>query len=257
MRRTFLLLFIFTVALAIGSCKKEYSFEGDLEPGKHCIDCAYLPLCDSSTFRYVDSTAAGVDTLDNIVYILSDTTVHGVRYSSVSGFDQLGQGLLYNCANGDYRLLVAVPDMGINIDSIVNDFIQANPLPIPIPLPTISLPTQFSTRIVKTSLPVNGTWTDTVYSLTIPFLANVFVGIDYTILEKGVTRSVLGKSYGNVIHVQGKVRAAVSATGFPIPPIPLDFATDYYLAKDVGLVEVDIRQDGIPQLSSKLWSYHR
>jgi hypothetical protein len=54
---------------------------------------------------------------------------------------------------------------------------------------------------------------------------------------------------------KGKCGLSISVSGLPVPPLPLDVATDYYLSRGVGLVEVEIRQDGVPQLLSKLWSH--
>jgi hypothetical protein len=202
---------------------------------------------------YVDSTAAGIDTTKNGILLDGDTTISGTRYARVGGFATLGQSLLFNCDNNDYRIVLPVPDPGINIDSLLNELLQGSPLPIPPGL--FQLPTKFSTSILKASKPAGATWTDTIYKLTIPFVANIFAGVDYTLLEKGVQRQLFGKTYTDVFHVQGKVRITISATGITIPPIPLDVATDYYLSKGVGLIELNVKEGGTTQVSSRLYSY--
>jgi hypothetical protein len=58
------------IATAI-SCQKELHGDGTtttttttnppVVPPKVCVNCEYLPVCDSSVYIYVDSTSSGVD----------------------------------------------------------------------------------------------------------------------------------------------------------------------------------------------------
>ncbi|MCW3074320.1 MAG: hypothetical protein JWP69_1389 [Flaviaesturariibacter sp.] len=247
-----LLLPFFLLAFFL-SCKKDYSYEGGIYSNKKCLHCPYLPLCDSSQFVYVDSTLAGIDTMRNGILLAGDTTISGLRYARVNGFSTLGQGLLFNCDNNDYRILTPVPDPGINIDSLLRELLQGNPIPLP---PGIfQLPAKFSTSILKASKPAGATWTDTIYKMSVTFLANVFAGVDYTLLEKGVQRQVFGKTYNDVFHVKSKVRISITATGITIPPIPSNVVTDYYLAKGVGLIEMNLRENDTLQVNSRLYRY--
>src|SRR5690349_14579489 len=99
------------------SCQKE--LEGDVTPttpttntptpaapaAKVCINCEYLPVCDSSVYVYVDSTASGIDSNRSVVKILKDTLVGGVKYSGVSTLGFFDNGAYYNCDAQEYKVL--------------------------------------------------------------------------------------------------------------------------------------------------------
>ncbi|MBA2746349.1 MAG: hypothetical protein H0U44_09005 [Flavisolibacter sp.] len=228
------------------SCKKEYSFEGG--NFKNCISCTYLPVCDSSQYVYVDSTPTSVDTLHNTMYILGDSTINGKLFKKVSGFATFNTGLYANCDNQDYRLLFPLAALGLNLDSIVNDLLQQ--VPIPIPPGLISVPSTVETSVLKANLPTNSTWTDVIYQVNIPFLFSFSMGLEYTLLEKNVPRTVYQKTYNDVIHVKSVLK--INSTQINIP---LDFEIDYYFAKDVGIIEVHITEANAVTRVLKLHSY--
>ncbi|MER3463204.1 MAG: hypothetical protein C4329_01000 [Chitinophagaceae bacterium] len=242
------------LAFLISSCAKEYSYEGGgtLANARKCIACSYLPICDSSTFVYVDSNGRRIDTTRGTATILNDTTVNGITYTKVAGYATFGQGLWYNCANGDYKVLLSLSGFGINIDSIVHALLQTVQSPIPIPSNLIQVPDKFRTSILKTTLPVGGAWRDTIYSLSFPPLISIFLGLDYKILEKGVTRTVFNHTYNNVIHVQAKMAATLPA-GINIP---LTYTMDYYFSQDVGLIEAEAKNGTTLMQNSRLFAYH-
>ncbi|HEY0750680.1 MAG TPA: hypothetical protein VGD26_05980, partial [Chitinophagaceae bacterium] len=70
-----LLLLATILSLFLAGCKKEYSYEGGYI-NDNCINCAYLPVCDSSQFTYIDSTLAGVDTVRTTMFLLGDTMIN-------------------------------------------------------------------------------------------------------------------------------------------------------------------------------------
>ena len=112
----YLLLFTFSVVLL--GCKKEYSDEDGAQSALKCVNCSYLPLCDSSQFVYVNATATGTDTTRNTVSILGDTVVNGKKFTRVSSIAAFDQGLLYNCDNQEYKVLVSLAALGVNTDSL-------------------------------------------------------------------------------------------------------------------------------------------
>lgn len=136
----------------------------------------------------------------------------------------------------------------MNLDSIVNDLLQQ--LPIPIPPNLIQVPSQFRTTILKAGASVNQSWTDTLFNASQPPLFSLFAGIKYTIKEKGVQRTVLQKSYPNVFHVKGEV-----ILNSPLGNMPLGSTIDYYFAKEVGFIEIEVNDGTSAQLNSKLFSY--
>jgi hypothetical protein len=246
MKRHHLLLVICAVGLIL-SCQKEISWEGETSSVK-CVDCSYLPFCDSSVFVYVNTSTNGVDTVTSIPRILGDTTINGQKFTKISAVSFFDEGLLYNCANEEYKVLFSTASLGLDIDSIVNELLQQ--LPIPIPPNLIQVPSQFKTTILKAGASVNQSWTDTLFSVSQPPLFSLFAGVKYTIAAKGVQRTVLQKSYSNVIHVKGEV-----VLNSPLGAMPLGTTIDYYFAKDVGFIEIEVNDGTSVQMNSKLYSY--
>ena len=113
-----LLLLATILSLFLAGCKKEYSYEGGYI-NDNCINCAYLPVCDSSQFTYIDSTVAGVDTVRTMMFILGDTLINGNKFSKITPLAAFSQGLLYNCNNQEYKSFFSIAGLGINLDSVV------------------------------------------------------------------------------------------------------------------------------------------
>jgi hypothetical protein len=236
------------VLLAWG-CSKDYSYEGG-NANRRCVDCEYLPVCDSSFFRYVDSNGTRIDTLDNQMFVLGDSTINGRRYSKVSGFATFNTGLFANCDNGDYRLLFPLTALGINLDSMLNALLQVPGSPFPIPPGLIRAPQTITTSVLKVGVPVGGTWLDTIYNLSLPPLVTLFAGLRYTVVAKGVQRTVFSNTYNDVIHVRSTTQVISTLISLPV-----NFSIDYYFAKGVGLIEVQVRQPTGPERVLKLYSY--
>jgi hypothetical protein len=236
----------FVFLLVFISCKKEYSQEGS--SNKKCIHCIYLPVCDSSVFVYTDSSSTGLDTLTNVMSVFGDTTINGKTFTAVSGFATFNTGLYANCDNQDYRLLFSTAALGINIDSLINDLLTQ--LPFPIPPGLVNFPSTIQTSVLKANLAANATWTDTIYQLAIPPLLSFNVGINYTLVAKGLQRSIYQNNFTNVIHVKSELAVVSSLIN-----VPLDLSIDYFFAKDVGLVEVQVSQAAVLQRVLKLYSF--
>ena len=124
-------------------------------------------------------------------------------------------------------------------------------LPIPLPPGLIQIPKQIKTSFLKTTVPLNGIWTDTIYSLSFPPLLSIFAGLEFKVIEKNVQRTVFQKTYPNVIHVSGKLKFVSTLGSFPIPA----YVVDYFFAKDVGIIEIQIRNNNVLTRVTKLWSY--
>jgi hypothetical protein len=193
---------------------------------------------------YVDSTAAGVDTLSSTLAILGDTTINGRKFTRITPFAAFNQGLLYNCDGGDYRIYQPVPDLGIDIDSLIQI------LGLPFPIGPVPIPSKIETTILKTNVAAGTTWSDTVFTFSPLPMFSVVAKLDYKLEEKGAQRIVLGKVYNNVIHVSSRLNIAV-----PLVTIPFDFLVDYYFAESIGIIETKVVSNGILQAQSKLLSY--
>ena len=244
MKHLGVLLILLLCAIA---CQKEISFgndSGTTNPPSsvRCTGCSYLPVCDSTSVTYIDSTAIGTDTTENILLILGDTTINGRKFTKVSPSSIFAQGLLYSCDGGDYRIYQPVPDLGIDIDSLAQS--------LRLPLGTVPIPSHIQTTILKTSANAGTTWTDTVFQFTpVPFFS-VLAKLDYKLEEKGIQRTVLGKVFTNVIHVGSKLNIAI-----PMVPLPIDVTIHYYFADGVGIIETITLNSGVVEAQSKLYQY--
>jgi len=240
-------LSLLVMAMAMLACQKEISF-GDGNATNNppssvrCTGCSYLPVCDSTMLTYIDSTAMGTDTTENILLILGDTTINGRKFTKISPSSIFAQGLLYNCDGGDYRIYQPVPDLGIDIDSLAQS--------LGLPVGTVPIPSHIQTTILKTSANAGATWTDTVFQFTpVPFLS-VVAKLDYKLEQKGIQRTVLGKVFTNVIHVSSKLNIVI-----PMVPLPVDVTIHYYFADGVGIIETTTANSGVVESQTRLYKY--
>jgi|GEM_PF-1612330 len=261
--------------LLLAGCAKEYSFEGNgnlpATQQRRCINCAYLPLCDSSEFTYlIDTTGTGGDTATGVVQLLNDTLIGGKTFAKVSGFAAFNTGLLYNCDDQEYRMMLTLAQFGLNADSLRALINQLPPNPqFPINPASIQIPDRYAATILKANAPQGATWIDTLtrFNVTfqpsgipIPLSIPIYIGIEYKLLQKNVSYSVLGNNYTNVMYVQGKPTYGIAgALPIPLPitlpPFPGDFRIDFRLSRDVGLIEMAAANGPDPLLSARLLRY--
>ncbi|HMD01285.1 MAG TPA: hypothetical protein VKH37_14090 [Ferruginibacter sp.] len=107
--------------------------------------------------------------------------------------------------------------------------------------------TQIEAIYLKDNLSAGGTWSQN-YSITVPgFPLAVPVTLSYTIAEKGISRTVNGTAYSNVIHVT----TAISSSLIPSANLTSDIHS--YYAPKYGLIEntnkVNLNYMGITQNS--------
>lgn len=222
----------FVVILAVLACRKERSQEGANITGKRCIGCDYLPVCDSSIYRYTDSTSAGIDTFDNVVRILGDTMVAAVQFSKVSLPGILGDSLLYNCNAQEYRALINLAALGLNAGAIADSL-----LGFPLPSGTIPAFGVMPVTLLKTTVDAGATWKDVLYKVSNP-LFNVEVSMDAVLKEKGLSWMVAGKNYTDVMHVSMAVNLVMQTA-----PAESLANFDIYYAKGAGIIESRISDE--------------
>ena len=244
-----LLLLATILSLFLAGCKKEYSYEGGYS-NDNCINCAYLPVCDSSQFTYIDSTIAGVDTVRTTMFLLGDTMINGNKFSKITPMAAFSQGLLYNCNNQEYKSFFSIAGLGINLDSVVNELVLTLPLPAPVPPNLIQVPENAIITFLKVNASDNATWMDTLIDVGLPPLLTGYVGLEHKVMAKNITRLIFQNSFGKVIHVQSTLRIITSLTS-----IPVDLSIDTYYAKDVGIIEMEVKNAGESQVLSKLYEY--
>lgn len=92
---------------------------------------------------------------------------------------------------------------------------------------------QLEDLYLKENSPVGTTWAETV-NLTIPGIpVPVPVTITYTVLETGITRTVNGIVYTDVIHISGKITSTL------LPPANLVTDLQNYFARKYGIIETN------------------
>lgn len=227
------------------SCQKELNFDGGGSgtTPKVCIGCAYLPVCDSSIYTYVDSTAQGIDTNRSTIELLGDSTIGGLKYNRVSTLGFFEQGVLYNCDAQAYKVYVNLAALGFDLQDIIDSLTAG----LPFPPGLITPPQQVLITILKADAQAGATWKDVILKPTIP-LINLEVAINHTLVRRDFTYTVLGKNYPNAIEVESIV--ALAGT----PPIPsLSFLTlRIVYARDIGILEGRISANGSTTLLRKL-----
>ncbi len=203
------------------SCQKEIDINlggtnnngggGGTNNNSNCKACAYLPYCDGATYSYYD-TLMGVAPVisSDILKFIKDTVFSGKTFHKFTASSS-PTAVYTNCTSG--ITTTAIFDVGVTGGTI----------------------SQVIIRPLQENLPVNGIWNDTlVNGLGQPVIYK------YVINEKSIIRTLSGKTFNDVIHVQVETGVEVAGFGFFVTNM-----SDYYYAKNVGLIEALItNEDG-------------
>jgi hypothetical protein len=190
-----------------------------------CKSCSYVPMCDGSSYTYIDTTASGVNppSVSNLTFLI-DTTIDGAAYKK---FSSSGNGnIYYNCLAGVSTIVTfnSTSMGGVSVARIDQTLLKANS-------------------------PVGTTWQN-----SINLGSGITAQYDWSIVAKGIPHTVLGISFPDVIQVHLSMSTIVPLVG-TIPSAE----GDYYYAKNVGLVDNELYDisSGIPvlQLHRVLQSY--
>ena len=216
MKTKFVYLFILSAILF--SCKKELSFEngtgnaggggtvGGTGGTAGCKDCIYIPMCDGSWYTYNDTITGTTQIATDTLKYAKDTTIGSLTFKKFYS-STVQNSTFTNCTNGVTRIITynAVGASGSTVSAI-------------------------DLTLLKANLAVNSTWTDIIVN---PIGQQVQY-ID-SIKEKGVSRTVSGINYPDVIHVFVTTGIDIAGIGFIVTN-----TTDYYYARGVGLIEAII-----------------
>ncbi len=208
---------VLLTGLILAACEKEYSAENGYLPGAGgnngggggggttgCKSCTYQPWCDGSVYTYIDTSGGTGTPSTSTLDIISDTTIDGKTYAKTLSE---GNYSYHNCTAGVTSLVAfnAVTGGGSTVERV-------------------------NTTILKENSPVGTTWTE--INPTAAGVDNVY---DYEIIAKGISRTVLGVTYPDVIQVHQVLSVTIPIFG------AMDISeTDYYFAKNVGLIESEI-----------------
>ncbi|WP_143056549.1 hypothetical protein [Chitinophaga sp. YR573] len=182
--------------MGLFSCKKEKSSETIYEV------CGYAPYTTESTFDYV-YVSNTQDTLAYTLIVTGDTLINGDRFSILNN----GYTSQYiRCDNGRYFLFefgISVP--GYERPDGVRLFLYDNKS-------------------------VGATWADTITAVA---SGQPQIGLlQYTILQQGGFRTVMGHEYANVIGVRQDASVLIDSTVHLLGTI-----ATYYYAQDVGYIQ--------------------
>jgi len=227
------------IAIFASSCKKNKPDVPAPPPSPYTTSTA------NSVWYYQNTDTSGTPDITN------DTTKSTNRDTTVSS---IVYHVYTNTALGDneYRKVNAV-------NATDNDYVQLFNTDFdgttPVYAPYIYL---------KDYLAVNGSWTQ---NFTVKINGtSAPASITNTIMEKGISRTVNGQAYTDVVHVQSVLNTSFTINFPPFPPIPVTVTRteQLYYARRFGLIESSTIQTinapglpGFPQTnatSSKLSS---
>ncbi|SKA16778.1 hypothetical protein SAMN04488128_1021273 [Chitinophaga eiseniae] len=201
-------LFLAGCALLI-ACSKEMSHDGTGFP-----TCDYAPYTTGSSFSYIDVNLTQ-DTLAYTLTVSGDTTVNGNTYKMV-GDDSVF--FCSSCKDGIYTQIASIfTFQGYKADSLQLTYL-------------------------KETAAMGSSWSDTV-TISNGTLTTKAV-LQHTIVQKGVTKTVNGKNYPDVIAVKLDASAIVLNN-----PVTIGTISTSYYAKGIGLIEADQADDTIKLVS--------
>lgn len=100
---------------------------------------------------------------------------------------------------------------------------------------------------LKDNVAVGGTWTGSSISPPGTGATATYTG---TLKETGISKTVNGITFNNVYHTQIVLQYTISGT-----TLPTQDTTDYYIAKGVGIIEIDTNTSGLTTKTA-IVSYH-
>lgn len=177
------------------NCSKEDS------PG-NVATTNYSPLTVGSFWVYSYKQNANPAVTDTLTALSKDTSINSKNYKVLGSSANIGNSYLTKIDSNYYRF-ASYPAIG-----------------------------SFEELYLKDNRDVNSPWTNTVTfnypGVPIPLTAN----LTYTIKEKGISYTVAGKSYSDVIHV--RLDASIAVAGGNVG------GGDFYYAKNIGLISGNI-----------------
>ncbi|MBC7423430.1 MAG: hypothetical protein H7334_08275 [Ferruginibacter sp.] len=197
-----ILLAFLAISIAIISCKKDKSI-----PASATTD-NYMPFTANSTWQYKTVNNLMVNN-DSVIYTVTssnrDSTINSKIYHVLTTTN--GPNQYRNITGNDYYTFQALPQAlgGSAVETIY----------------------------LKDNIAANGNWSQ-LYNITASGLP-VTINLLNTIAEKGISRTVNGIAYTDVIHVTTTL--SVSLLGSPLPTGAVITDIQNYYAKKVGMIE--------------------
>jgi hypothetical protein len=190
--------------LLLISCKKS----GSGNPPPPANPTSYLTITAGNSWNYElvnnPSTSPSTSTY-TITCSNTDTTINGRGYRIFNRTDALSKEYYYT-KDDDYYEYLALP--------LLDGF-------------------KFENLYLKSNLAAGATWTQTLPPVTYAGITANISKLD-TLKEKGISLTVKGKNYSDVIHVASGLKLV--SLSFPIPGLVLTSSIHCYYAPNVGRI---------------------
>jgi hypothetical protein len=220
--KKYILSFITITALLFSACKKD----NDNKPGDNATG-AYQPFTTGSTWSYRNETESvpglasaeeadidtTVNTMTDATKVYNGKTFH--KLISVTGIET--ESTYFGFTNHIYY------NHSFNEDADAE----------------LELP------YLNDEKDVNGTWVTPLVVEGSP--DSQLLG---TIVEKNINKTILGKTYNNVVHSKLELQSKIGGTFTTI------FSFDFYVAKNIGVVGIYTSYNGSQFAKSELISYN-
>ena len=193
---------IFLILCVFISCKKEES-----APVTTTSSDTYMSYSANSTWNYeVTDNIAGDSTGYVVTSTNSDTILNGKKYHIFTNSSDTANEF-YNVTGNDYYTFQGLP-------AALGGSTEEN-------------------LYLKDNAAVNAAWSQQypISASGVSFIVNV----TNTITEKGISKTVNGTVYNDVIHVTTSI--AVSVFGTPLPAGAITTDIENYYAKQVGMIQ--------------------
>jgi len=176
-----------------------------------CKSCSYIPVCVGTKYTYeIDNNGSVLTLVEELLAPETDTTVNGVVYKKIQAKYDYSNGTsnknfgYYNCTNNTTTVF-AYQVTSVSGNSTV-EFMKST--------------------ILKANEPAMATWQDVITNQ-----GGQQVTMTFTLAEKDISHTVLGKTFDSVMHVSYVQTVNLLGT-------EIETGTgDYYYAKNIGLID--------------------
>jgi hypothetical protein len=217
------LLLLLPLLAVLNSCTKITGV--DLTGTSNGISASYQPLTAGSTWQYSTdySASLGFPLIDTDAITMTAKTltisskVYNQAYETHAGFGITDTGY-YHANNHEYSIMQKLQT-------------------------STSSGYAFEMLYLKDNVAVGTTWTANTSNT---YLGNI--QLTGKIVEKGISKTVAGKTYTNVIHTNLQLVVSLQGTTTPI-------AYDIYVAQGVGIVRIELNETGYATIPQDLIAY--
>jgi hypothetical protein len=204
----------------------------------------YWPMAINNEWQYESSEPQN----DQPMKIVSSETINGKQYYKMNrAFQESGNQQMSGTAT-------------IHLRKESGSYFQRTSLAIPNQNGMSITASPFEILILKDNLEVNGTWTGNAqqnFTYSMPGMPAMTTDIDYkgTIMQNGITFTVNGENYTNVIKIKYEQDIAILMGSTEVAP-PVHTETYIWFAKDIGPIRSEtVATSGLPAYYMDLVSY--